>query len=100
MVMGESRAPLVLGIDGGATSTAAILADAATGRELGRGTDGPSNIQAVGEEAALAALEKAVGAAFEAAGLSYAPVAAAVLGLAGIDLDGVEVIRAWADRVD
>src|SRR5688572_25906250 len=67
---------LVLGIDGGATSTVAILAEAATGREIGRGTGGPSNIQAVGEAAALRALVGAVDAAFEAAGLPSATVAA------------------------
>jgi N-acetylglucosamine kinase-like BadF-type ATPase len=98
--MAGSTAALVLGIDGGATSTVALLADASSGRVLGRGDGGPSNIQAVGEEAALRALDTAVGAAFEAAGLAYAPVAAAALGLAGIDLDGVDVIRDWAGRVE
>jgi len=96
----ERPGGLVLGIDGGATSTVALLADAATGRVVGRGHGGPSNIQAVGEEAALHELDAAVGSAFEAAGLAYAPVAAAALGLAGIDLDGVDVIRAWAERVE
>ena len=91
---------LVLGIDGGATSTTALLAEAATGRVLGRGHGGPSNIQAIGEEAALRQLEAAVGAAFDSARLPYAPVAAAALGLAGIDVDGVDVIRAWSDRVE
>jgi N-acetylglucosamine kinase-like BadF-type ATPase len=91
---------LVLGIDGGATSTTALLAEAATGRVLGRGHGGPSNIQAIGEEAALRQLEAAVGAAFDAAKLPYSTVAAAALGLAGIDVDGVDVIRAWSDRVE
>ena len=67
---------------------------------VGRGHGGPSNIQAVGEEAALHELDAAVNSAFEAAGLAYAPVAAAALGLAGIDLDGGDVIRAWAERVE
>ncbi len=91
--------PLVLGIDGGATSTVAILAEAASGREIGRGVDGPSNIQAVGEQEALRALNSAVGSAFSAAGLPRVPVVAATLGLAGIDLDGVGVIRNWAETV-
>lgn len=95
---GASEA-LVLGIDGGATSTVALLAEAATGRVLGRGHGGPSNIQAVGEQAALSELDRAIGSAFQAAGLVSAPVAAAALGLAGIDLDGVDVIRDWAERV-
>jgi N-acetylglucosamine kinase-like BadF-type ATPase len=98
--MGVPQAEFVLGIDGGASNTVALLAEADSGRVVGRGDAGPSNIQAVGEEAALAELDAAVGAAFEAAGLPYAPVAVAVLGLAGIDLDGADVIRAWAERVE
>ena len=92
---------LVLGIDGGATSTVALLAEASSGRIVGRGVGGPSNIQAVGDELALQALDESVGAAFESAELPYATVAAAVLGLAGIDLnEGVGLIRGWADRVE
>jgi N-acetylglucosamine kinase-like BadF-type ATPase len=99
--MDPSQPKLVLGIDGGATSTIALLADAASGRVLGRGVSGPSNIQAVGEELAILALDAAVGSAFEAAELAYNTVAAAVLGLAGIDLnEGVDLIRNWADRVE
>jgi N-acetylglucosamine kinase-like BadF-type ATPase len=91
---------LVLGIDGGASTTTAILAEATTGRLLGRSTAGPSNIQAVGVESALRELGRAVEAAFDAAGLPYRPVAAAALGLAGIDLDGGQVIRDWAERIE
>src|SRR5262245_13286107 len=98
--MAGSTGSLVLGIDGGATSTVAVLAGADRGAGLGGGHGGPSNIQAVGEQAALHELDAAVGSAFEAAGLEYAPVAAAALGLAGIDLDGADVIRAWAERVE
>jgi len=96
--MSVPQSPLVIGIDGGATSTVALLAEASSGRVIGRGFGGPSNIQAVGEELALRELDAAVNSAFEAAGIAYRRVAAAALGLAGIDLDGVEVIRAWADR--
>lgn len=93
-------ASLVLGIDGGASNTTALLVDAATGREIGRGVGKSSNIQAVGEKDALRELNAAVAAAFKAAGVSRRPVAAAALGLAGIDLDGTEVIRGWASIVD
>ncbi len=93
-------ASLVIGIDGGASNTVALLAEAASGRVLGRGSGGPSNIQAVGESAALRELNHAVGAAFKAAGLPRGSVAAAALGLAGIDLDGTDVIRGWASLVD
>ena len=72
-------ASLVIGIDGGASNTVALLAEAASGRVLGRGSGGPSNIQAVGEEAALRELNHAVSAAFKAAGLPRKSVAAAAL---------------------
>jgi N-acetylglucosamine kinase-like BadF-type ATPase len=99
--MSPSHSQLVLGIDGGATSTVALLAESASGRVLGRGVGGPSNIQAVGDEQALQALDTAVGAAFEAAGMPYTTVAAAALGLAGIDLnEGIDLIRNWANRVE
>ncbi|QDU20877.1 N-acetylglucosamine kinase [Urbifossiella limnaea] len=91
---------LVIGIDGGATHTAALLADAATGTVLGRGESGPSNIQAVGVEAALKELDVAVAAAFAAAARPRANVAAACLGLAGVDLaEGLDIIGGWAQRV-
>lgn len=78
-----SRA-LLLGIDGGGTSTAAWLADEA-GIVLGRGEAGPSNVKAVGLEPGLAALDAAVDAAFADAGLEPSPVEVACLGLAGFD---------------
>jgi N-acetylglucosamine kinase-like BadF-type ATPase len=90
----------VLGVDGGGTTTTALLADLETGHVIGRGMGGSSNIQAVGETAALRELNTAVATAFAAAGIRRQPVAAAALGLAGIDLDGEDVIRGWADLVD
>ncbi|MBX9578853.1 MAG: hypothetical protein K2X87_00970, partial [Gemmataceae bacterium] len=92
-----TRPDLVVGVDGGATHTLALLADAATGRVVGRGEAGPSNIQAVGEEPALRELGLAVDRAFAAARLARRPVAGACLGLAGIDLDGRDIIARWAD---
>src|SRR5436190_19784569 len=98
--MPPSPRSLVLGIDGGGTHTVALLAEAATGTVLGRGTSGPSNIQAVGVEAALKELEVAVAAAFQNAKLKRTKVAAACLGLAGVDLtEGLDIIRGWADAV-
>lgn len=90
----------VLGIDGGGTHTVALLAEGATGEVLGRGTGGPSNIQAAGVEAALRELNAAVKSAFADARCERKPVAAACLGLAGIDLsEGLDIIRGWADVV-
>jgi N-acetylglucosamine kinase-like BadF-type ATPase len=91
---------LVIGIDGGASATAAVLADARTGAHLGRGEAGPSNIQAVGATAALRELNTAVAGAFRSAKRPRAKVAAAALGLAGVDREeGLDVIRGWADLV-
>src|SRR5438034_950794 len=98
--MPPSASTLVLGIDGGGTHTVALLAESVTGTVLGRGTSGPSNIQAVGVETALRELEAAVAAAFRNAKLPRSKVAAACLGLAGVDLtEGLDIIRGWADSV-
>src|SRR5438309_3472194 len=98
--MPPSPRSLVLGIDGGGTHTVALLAEAATGTILGRGTGGPSNIQAVGVEAALKELDAAIGAAFADAKIGRTKVAAACLGLAGVDLtEGLDIIRGWSDSI-
>jgi N-acetylglucosamine kinase-like BadF-type ATPase len=90
----------VIGIDGGGSNTIAVLADARTGAALGRGEGGPSNIQAVGVAPSLRELNAAVANAFRAAKVARAPVAAAALGLAGVDRqEGLDVIRGWADLV-
>ena len=90
----------VIGIDGGGTGTVALLADAATGAILGRGEGGPSNIQGVGVEPALRALDDAIDRAFLDANLPRSTVAAACLGLAGIDRrEGFDIIHTWAARV-
>jgi N-acetylmuramic acid 6-phosphate etherase len=93
---------LVLGVDGGGSHTVALLA-AITSENwtlLGRGTSGPSNLQAVGKERALPALDEAVSTAFKSAQIARCPVGCACLGLAGADrLDDQSVIREWAQRV-
>jgi N-acetylmuramic acid 6-phosphate etherase len=94
---------LYLGIDGGGTHTIALLARAKTGGGwdvLSRGEAGPSNLQAVGADRALAALDEAVGKAFAAARVERGPVAAACLGLAGAGRpEDQAIIREWAGRV-
>lgn len=90
----------VLGIDGGASHTVALLARRESGTIHGRGTSGPSNIQAVGEQAALQALDDAIAEAFSTAVIPRGSVAAACLGLAGVDRqEGLEIIHVWADRI-
>lgn len=95
--MGSST-DLVLGIDGGGSQTVALLADAT--RVIGHGTAGASNIQSVGIDKALAALDEAVAAAFADAGRDRVRVRAAALGLAGVDrTEGLDIMHPWADRV-
>jgi N-acetylglucosamine kinase-like BadF-type ATPase len=93
---------LVLGIDGGGTKTVAWLArrSGSAGAEvIGRGAAGPSNIQAVGAEAALESLDQAVGGAFQDARLGRGRVAAAVLGLAGSEREeNQRMLGEWAER--
>ncbi len=86
----------LLGIDGGGTSTIAWLADQ-DGRVLGRGRAGPSNYKVVGADAARAALDRAIVAAFAEARLAIAPVESACFGLAGFDRpEDQELLRAWS----
>jgi len=87
---------LVLGIDGGGTKTTALLADG-EGRILGRGFAGSSNYHTIGLAAAGEALLEGIRAAFAEAEEAPRPVAAACLGLAGVDRpEDRELIRAWA----
>jgi N-acetylglucosamine kinase-like BadF-type ATPase len=89
---------MVLGVDGGGTSTAAWLAEVG-GEILGRGASGPSNAKAVGLETARRALDAAIRAAFGDAGLEPAPVDVACLGLAGFDRpEDRAVLAGWADE--
>lgn len=74
---------LVLGIDAGNTKTIALIADT-SGRVLGWGRAGPSNIYAELPRA-LSALEDAVDAARASAGLNNTPLEAVTLSAAGAD---------------
>lgn len=76
---------LVLGIDGGGTSTRASLGRVIRGRveRLGQGTAGPCNVRAVDSDTALRHLQQAVNAAFSDAGMPSVCVARACIGTAG-----------------
>jgi len=92
---------LILGIDGGGTSTTAWLAwEDDLKNPIGKGKTGPSNIRSVGVEVGLKNLDLGVQAAFDAAGITRATVTAAVLGLAGADREGDrKTIEEWAHGV-
>lgn len=91
---------LVLGIDGGGSSTRAILADL-SGQVRGRGASGASNPFAVGRDGCQASLGAAVDAAFMTAGLRRGPVAYATLGIAGLVGEReATLVRDVASRLD
>jgi N-acetylglucosamine kinase-like BadF-type ATPase len=78
------NASCVLGLDGGGSHTVCLVVDG-EGRELGRAAAGPCNHQSVGLEAATRALAEAIASARRAA--NDPPLAAACLGMAGLDRD-------------
>jgi N-acetylglucosamine kinase-like BadF-type ATPase len=89
---------LLLGVDGGGTTTEAWLAEPG-GKLIGRGTAGPSNAKAVGPQAARQALDLAIQAAFHAGGFAATTVDIACLGLAGFDRpDDRRLLAEWADQ--
>jgi N-acetylglucosamine kinase-like BadF-type ATPase len=77
-----SERGLVLGIDGGATSTRAVLTDR-HGAVLGRGQAGPGNPKSAGFDSALEEVRRAIEAAFTAAKTEMATADAICLALAG-----------------
>jgi glucosamine kinase len=101
----------VLGIDGGATKTLAALLDLERG-ELHLGHGGPSNEDAVGTRAAVAALLEAAEEVLAHAGIAEEALDAEVIALAGTDTEAVarnvraarsedwlivnDVVAAWA----
>ena len=79
----SSLGNLFLGIDGGGSTTLAVVVDA-DGHERGRGTASGANYRSVGIEQAIANLWAAAGNAVEQAGATF-PIARAWVGLAGVD---------------
>ena len=75
---------IVLGVDGGASKTHAVLADE-QGHVLGVGRAGCSNWEMVGLEGAQSALEQTVHEAAADAGIRAQDIAASAYGLAGLD---------------
>jgi N-acetylglucosamine kinase-like BadF-type ATPase len=94
--MSDGQPRLLLGIDGGASETVALLASE-TGEILGEALSGGSNPHILGEAVALAALDQAVSAVFGAAKLPVQPCLAACLGMAGIGRPADRAsIQRWA----
>lgn len=98
----EDRGPFVLGIDGGGSKCAAVLARllATGGVEIvGRGRGGPANPRVAGHEVARQSIMAAVAQARGDAGLGERVVASACLGLAGVGLpEDRDAVLAWATQ--
>lgn len=84
--MAELHGP-VLGVDGGATKTDAVVMSA-DGRVLGSGRAGGSNWENAGLDEAVSAVALAVGQALDGAGCAPRDIAAAAFALAGVDWPG------------
>jgi N-acetylglucosamine kinase-like BadF-type ATPase len=94
----HSPSSFLIGLDGGATKTVALVSDL-DGRVLGRGVGGPSNYQVVGLQAAGDAMNQAIRAALADASVEAIQPRAVCLGLSGVDRpDDYAQIRAWADE--
>ena len=89
--------PLVVGVDGGATKTVALIGT--TTGILGRGESGSSNYHNVGTVAAGKTLNQAVANAKRQAGLRGRVANTAVVSLAGIDSsEGFRIARLFVRR--
>jgi len=82
--MSTSTTKYFLGVDGGASKTAALVIDE-EGQALGRGVAGPSNHLRVGIETATRNIERAVNIALVEAGMAIRQVEYAYCGIAGAD---------------
>lgn len=80
----------MIGVDGGATKTDAVVMSA-DGHVLGSGRANGSSWEKVGLEGAVSAVALAVDGALEEAGLARSDVAASAFALAGVDWPGDHV---------
>jgi N-acetylglucosamine kinase-like BadF-type ATPase len=78
------RERYVVGVDGGASKTVAILGSV-EGKVLGRGQGGPSNYQNVGTASAIHSIKQAVKEAMQRASVGRQRPEIAVVALAGVD---------------
>ncbi|MSP14934.1 MAG: N-acetylglucosamine kinase [Chloroflexi bacterium] len=95
--MPESKDALIIGIDGGQTSTKSVLATT-RGQVLGYGRGGPLiHLAADGSrERFILSVGTAIRAAWDAAGLAPRPVQAIGLGLTGVEADTPEAATVLA----
>lgn len=91
---------LLLGVDGGGSKTAALVASLDSSghlQTLGRGLGGPSNLRLAGRETSLANLDQSINQALADAGCEASPLDVAVLALAGSSQPDVQhEVEEWA----
>jgi N-acetylglucosamine kinase-like BadF-type ATPase len=96
---GLSDRRVVVGVDGGGTTTDVVVADPA-GTELALITTGGSNHESIGTEKMAAVIGAAVTQALDAADRERADVVASAFGLAGVDWDSdVELVGSALDAL-
>lgn len=84
---------LFLGVDGGGSTTVAILADK-SGQVVGYGLGGTGNFQIDGIEPARAEVQKSISSALDNAGVDLSSVVSAYFGMAGADrLRDFKIVR-------
>ena len=100
LLQNESGQVLLLGVDGGGSKTAAVVAglDAVGNLNiLGRGLGGPSNLRLAGKKQSLANLDQAINQALANAGCNASALDVAVLALAGSSQPDVQAqVEQWA----
>lgn len=88
---------IILGIDGGASKTVAILADG-QGKPIARYQTAGTNKQVSGIQATLTHLYNVIEGVFRQADLPMQRVASACFGLSGVDRPSdITLMRSWAD---
>lgn len=91
--------PIILGIDGGASKTVALIAHAHTGEILGRGRSRGSNFHAHDNTVAFAELDGAIARAFADAGVPRQRAVTVCAGLAGVSRPEDEaMVAAWVKQ--
>lgn len=98
----EESPQLILGLDGGGSKTAALLArldDVGNVITVGFGRGGPSNLLLAGKERSLESLDEAINEAMQQAGVSGRVLDYAVLALAGSTSPDVQRdVSDWANE--
>ncbi len=99
--MKDRQSELVIGIDGGATKTVALLEElrcATSDQRRGRGQGGPGNLRSVGFDAATRGISAAIHSAFAAANIPAATVEGLCLSVAGAGrVQEQQQLQGWAE---